>query len=180
MSQPTETATSTSSHDVSLLTDNDLYLFNEGSHYRIYDKLGAHLLTAGGDGDVLGVWAPNARPVSVIGSFNQWHPKHIHSIQAGKLGIWEGFVPGASKGALYKFHIESHHHDIASIRPDPIGLLQEKPPRTASVVWTLTTPGETVIGWSSEGRGIRSRRRFRSTKFTSARGCGSRKNTTGH
>ena len=62
MSQPTETATSTSSHDVSLLTDNDLYLFNEGSHYRIYDKLGAHLLTAGGEtGTCFGVWAPNAR-----------------------------------------------------------------------------------------------------------------------
>jgi 1,4-alpha-glucan branching enzyme len=138
MSQPTETATSTSSHDVSLLTDNDLYLFNEGSHYRIYDKLGAHMLSAGGEtGTCFGVWAPNARSVSVIGSFNQWHPKTHPLHSRGNSGIWEGFVPGASKGALYKFHIESHHHGHRVDKTDPIGLLQEKPPRTASVVWDL-------------------------------------------
>jgi len=138
MSQPTGTATSTSSHDVSLLTDNDLYLFNEGSHYRIYDKLGAHMLTAGGEtGTCFGVWAPNARSVSVIGSFNQWHPKTHPLHSRGNSGIWEGFVPGASKGALYKFHIESHHHGHRVDKTDPIGLLQEKPPRTASVVWDL-------------------------------------------
>src|SRR6267142_1578364 len=138
MSQPTETATSTSSHDVSLLTDNDLYLFNEGSHYRIYDKLGAHILTAGGEtGTYFGVWAPNARSVSVIGSFNQWHPKTHPLHSRGNSGIWEGFVPAANKGALYKFHIESHHHGHRVDKTDPIGLLQEKPPRTASVVWDL-------------------------------------------
>jgi len=138
MSQPTETATSTSHHDVSLLTENDLYLFNEGSHYRIYDKLGAHILTAGGEtGTCFGVWAPNARSVSVIGSFNQWHPKTHPLHSRGNSGIWEGFVPGANKGALYKFHIESHHHGHRVDKTDPIGLLQEKPPRTASVVWDL-------------------------------------------
>src|SRR6266576_2082323 len=138
MSQTTETATSTSRHDVSLLTDNDLYLFNEGSHYRVYDKLGAHMLTAGGEtGTCFGVWAPNARSVSVIGSFNQWHPKTHPLHSRGNSGIWEGFVPGANKGALYKFHIESHHHGHRVDKTDPIGLLQEKPPRTASVVWDL-------------------------------------------
>src|SRR6266436_7965714 len=138
MSQPTETATSTSHHDVSLLTENDLYLFNEGSHYRIYDKLGAHILTAGGEtGTCFGVWAPNARSVSVIGSFNQWHPKTHPLHSRGNSGIWEGFVPAANKGALYKFHIESHHHGHRVDKTDPIGLLQEKPPRTASVVWDL-------------------------------------------
>ena len=138
MSQTTETATSTSRHDVSLLTDNDLYLFNEGSHYRVYDKLGAHMLTAGGEpGTCFGVWAPNARSVSVIGSFNQWHPKTHPLHSRGNSGIWEGFVPGASKGALYKFHIESHHHGHRVDKTDPVGLLQEKPPRTASVVWDL-------------------------------------------
>jgi 1,4-alpha-glucan branching enzyme len=138
MSQPTETATSTARHDVSLLTDNDLYLFNEGSHYRIYDKMGSHVMTAGGEtGTCFGVWAPNARSVSVIGSFNQWHPK-THPLQSrGNSGIWEGFVPGAQKGALYKFHIESHHHGHRVDKTDPIGLLHEKPPRTASVVWNL-------------------------------------------
>ncbi len=138
MSQPTETTTSTARHDVSLLTDNDLYLFNEGSHYRIYDKMGAHLRTSAGEsGTCFGVWAPNARSVSVIGSFNQWHPKTHHLHSRGNSGIWEGFVPGAQKGALYKFHIESHHHGHRVDKADPIGLLHEKPPRTASVVWDL-------------------------------------------
>jgi 1,4-alpha-glucan branching enzyme len=138
MSQPTETATSTSRRDVSLLTENDLYLFNEGSHYRMYDKMGAHILTAGGEtGTCFGVWAPNAQSVSVIGSFNQWHPKTHPLHSRGNSGIWEGFVPGAQKGALYKFHIESHHHGHRVDKADPIGLLHEKPPRTASVVWDL-------------------------------------------
>jgi 1,4-alpha-glucan branching enzyme len=138
MSQPTEFATGTIRPEVSLLTDNDLYLFNEGSHYRIYDKMGAHLMTAGGEpGTCFAVWAPNAQSVSVIGSFNQWHPKTHPLRSRGRSGIWEGFVLGANKGALYKFHIESHHHGHRVDKTDPIGLLQEKPPRTASVVWDL-------------------------------------------
>ena len=138
MSQPTETATTTSRPDVSLLTDNDLYLFNEGSHYRIYDKMGAHLMEAGGEvGACFSVWAPNARLVSVIGDFNRWSPKTHRLHSRGTSGIWEGFIPGVKKGALYKFHIESHNHGHRIDKTDPIGLLQEKPPRTASVVWDL-------------------------------------------
>jgi 1,4-alpha-glucan branching enzyme len=138
MSQTTATAASAVRNDVSLLTDNDLYLFNEGSHYRIYDKMGAHHMTAGGEaGTCFSVWAPNAREVSVIGSFNQWHPKTHLLHSRGSSGIWEGFIPGANKGALYKFHIESHHHGHRVDKADPIGLLHEKPPRTASVVWDL-------------------------------------------
>jgi 1,4-alpha-glucan branching enzyme len=138
MSQITATTASAVRHDVSLLTENDLYLFNEGSHYRMYDKMGAHPMTAGGDaGTCFSVWAPNAREVSVIGSFNHWHPKTHLLHSRGSSGIWEGFVPGASKGALYKFHIESHHHGHRADKADPIGLLHEKPPRTASVVWDL-------------------------------------------
>jgi len=138
MSQTTATAASAVRHDVSLLTDNDLYLFNEGSHYRIYDKMGAHHITSGGEaGTCFSVWAPNAREVSVIGGFNQWHPK-THSLHSrGSSGIWEGFIAGANKGALYKFHIESKHHGHRVDKADPIGLLHEKPPRTASVVWDL-------------------------------------------
>jgi len=138
MSQPTETATTTSRPDVSLLTDNDFYLFNEGSHYRIYDKMGAHLMEAGGEvGACFSVWAPNARLVSVIGDFNRWSPKTHRLHSRGTSGIWEGFIPGVKKGALYKFHIESHNHGHRIDKTDPIGLLQEKPPRTASVVWDL-------------------------------------------
>ena len=98
-------------HDVSLLSDQDLYLFNEGSHYRLYEKMGAHLVsTKGEQGAYFAVWAPAAREVFVMGDFNGWnHRSHpLHS--RGTSGIWEGFVPGLGKGALYKFHIYSHHH----------------------------------------------------------------------
>src|SRR5437660_2421928 len=121
-----------------LLTDHDLYLFNEGSNYRIYEKMGAHLVTHDGQsGTVFSVWAPNARSVSVLGSFNGWDPKTHKLSPRGSSGIWEGFVPGASHGALYKFHIDSQRHGYRVDKADPIGLLHEKPPRTASVVWNL-------------------------------------------
>jgi 1,4-alpha-glucan branching enzyme len=139
MSRPTETAPAAVRHDFSLLTENDLYLFNEGSHYRIYDKMGAHLSRSGGEdqGTTFSVWAPNAREVSVIGGFNQWHPKTHPLRPRGSSGIWEGFVPGVGKGTLYKYHIESNSHGYRVDKTDPIGFLQEKPPRTASVVWDL-------------------------------------------
>src|SRR5947209_16462753 len=94
-----------------LLSDQDLYLFNEGSNYRMYDKMGAHLVSQNGEaGTVFSVWAPNARSVSVVGSFNGWDPKTHRLVPRGSSGIWEAFVPGATKGALYKFHIESNRH----------------------------------------------------------------------
>jgi 1,4-alpha-glucan branching enzyme len=125
-------------YDVSLLTDNDLYLFNEGSHYRLYDKMGAHLTESKGvQGTIFSVWAPNARNVYVIGSFNGWDHSS-HPLQPrGSSGIWEGFIPGAGKGTVYKFHIVSNQHGHRVDKADPIGLLHEKPPRTASVVWDL-------------------------------------------
>jgi len=125
-------------YDVPLLTEQDFYLFNEGSHYRIYDKMGAHLVNVNGvEGTVFSVWAPNARNVYVIGSFNGWdHGSHPLQPRASS-GIWEGFIPGAGKGTLYKFHIVSNHHGHRADKADPVGLLHEKPPRTASVVWDL-------------------------------------------
>ena len=125
-------------YDVSLLTDNDLYLFNEGSHYRLYEKMGAHLTESKGvQGTVFSVWAPNARNVYVIGSFNGWDHSS-HPLQPkGSSGIWEGFIPGAGKGTVYKFHIVSNQHGHRVDKADPLGLLHEKPPRTASVVWDL-------------------------------------------
>jgi len=125
-------------YDVSLLTAEDFYLFNEGTHYRIYEKMGAHLAEYdGAKGTIFSVWAPNARQVSVTGSFNGWN-RHSHPLQArGSSGIWEGFIPGVAKGALYKFHIESNHHGHETEKADPVGVATEKPPRTASVVWDL-------------------------------------------
>jgi 1,4-alpha-glucan branching enzyme len=134
----TNTLTASPRYDFSLLTEQDLYLFNEGNHYRIHDKLGAHLTTVDGEpGVCFSVWAPNAREVTVMGSFNDWNPRS-HSLHArGSSGIWEGFVPGVSKGALYKFHIISQHHGYVADKADPFGVYHEKPPRTASVAWDL-------------------------------------------
>ncbi|MBZ5707297.1 MAG: 1,4-alpha-glucan branching protein GlgB [Acidobacteriia bacterium] len=136
--KPATQTLATVRHDISPLTEQDLYLFNEGNHYRIYDKMGAHLATAGEEpGTCFSVWAPSAREVSVMGSFNGWNP-HSHPLRPrGSSGIWEGFVPGVGKGTLYKFHIASQHHGHVADKADPIALLNEKPPRTASVVWDL-------------------------------------------
>src|SRR5438270_2781712 len=88
-------------HDFSLLTDQDLYLFNEGSHYRVHEKLGAHMVDVGGEpGTAFSVWAPAAREVHVIGDFNGWN-NQAHALHSrGSSGIWEGFIPGLGKGAL--------------------------------------------------------------------------------
>lgn len=124
--------------DVSLLTAQDLYLFNEGRHFRAYNKLGAHLIDAGGErGTCFSVWAPNAREVSVIGSFNQWDDRKHRLKPRGNSGIWEGFVPNAGKGDLYKFRIHSHYQDYVVDKADPFGMWHEKPPATASVIWDL-------------------------------------------
>src|SRR3569833_3701097 len=105
-----------------LLTDQDLYLFNEGSHYRMYDKLGAHVVdVAGVHGAGFGVWAPAAREVSVIGDFNGWNNQANVLNPRGSSGIWEGFIPGLEKGALYKFHIVSHHHGYRVDKADAFG-----------------------------------------------------------
>src|ERR1700687_3591600 len=134
----TPTLAQTPTSAVSLLTDQDLHLFNEGTHYQIYDKLGAHLTTvAGKPGTDFAVWAPNASAVSVVGDFNGWDTQS-HPLKArGSSGIWEGFVPGVGKGALYKYHIVSHNQGYVAEKADPFGMFHEKPPRTASVVWDL-------------------------------------------
>src|SRR5438874_6277987 len=86
-------------YDFSLLTDHDLYLFNEGTHYRLYEKLGSHLMTVEGQaGTYFAVWAPNAEHVSVMGSFNGWN-KETHPLRPKESsGIWQGFIPGVEKG----------------------------------------------------------------------------------
>jgi 1,4-alpha-glucan branching enzyme len=120
------------------LTKQDLYLFNEGTHRRLHDKLGSHLVRADGvQGTCFAVWAPNARAVSVVGDFNGWQAGG-NSLQAvGESGIWDGFVAGVTKGARYKYHIVSRHRDHVAEKADPFAVHHETPPRTASVVWDL-------------------------------------------
>src|SRR5437879_2239589 len=93
-------------HDVSLLTDHDIYLFNEGTHYRLYDKLGAHVLNHNGvEGTYFAVWAPNAEQVAVMGDFNGWNRSSHPLRPRSSSGIWQGFLPGLGRGANYKYHI---------------------------------------------------------------------------
>jgi 1,4-alpha-glucan branching enzyme len=125
-------------HMSGMLTDTDLHLFNEGTHYRLYEKLGAHLTQRDGQsGALFNVWAPNARAVSVIGDFNHWN-KESHPLHAqGGSGIWSGFIPGVRESAGYKYHIESRHGEYRVDKTDPIGFYHEQSPKTASLVWDL-------------------------------------------
>jgi 1,4-alpha-glucan branching enzyme len=127
------------SFDVSLLTQDDLYLFNEGTHYQLYNKLGARPLTADGiNGTYFAVWAPNAAQVSVMGDFNHWD-KASHALRPrGQSGIWEGFIPGIGRGTIYKYHIISRYQGYQVDKSDPLALYNEVPPRTASIVWDLS------------------------------------------
>ena len=135
---PTTQEVSPVRYDVSLLTAKKIYLFNEELRYRIYDKMGAHVVESNGTtGTVFSVWAPNAREVSVVGDFNGWNPQSHPLQHRGSSGIWEGFIPGLGKGTMYKFHIHSTQLAYQIEKTDPVGLFAEKPPRTASVVWDL-------------------------------------------
>ena len=123
---------------VSLLSDDDLYLFNEGTHTRLWERLGAHPVRAkDADGTFFAVWAPNARSVSVIGDFNGWDPRAHSLFPRGSSGIWEGFIEGIGKGNLYKFHVVSRIGGYRADKADPFALFSEVPPKTGSVVWDL-------------------------------------------
>ncbi len=125
-------------HDVSLLSSDDLFLFNEGSHFALWEKLGAHLMGAGAEaGTCFAVWAPDADAVAVAGDFNGWSRESHPLAPRGTSGIWEGFIPGVGKGALYKYHVRSRFFGYRVDKADPFAFRQELPPRTGSVVWDL-------------------------------------------
>jgi 1,4-alpha-glucan branching enzyme len=125
-------------YDTSLLSDDDLYLFNEGSHYKLYEKLGAHPMTVNGTiGTYFAVWAPNARDVYVIGNFNGWDRTRHRLQPRGKSGIWEGFINGIGPGSIYKYYIVSRYHNYTVEKADPFAFYAETPPRTASIVQNL-------------------------------------------
>jgi 1,4-alpha-glucan branching enzyme len=122
----------------SFISDGDLYLFNEGTHARLYEKLGAHRAKIGrAEGTYFAVWAPNAEAVFVTGSFNDWNKEtHLLSRRANS-GIWEGFIPGVGKGALYKYFVKSRSMGYRADKSDPFSIFNEIPPKTASIVWDL-------------------------------------------
>ncbi|HET9624099.1 MAG TPA: alpha-amylase family glycosyl hydrolase, partial [Kofleriaceae bacterium] len=115
----------------SLLTADDLYWFNQGTHYRLYEKLGAHVVDGG---TWFAVWAPNATAVSVIGDWNGWKPGRDPLAPRGSSGIWEGGVAKIGHGARYKFAITGPD-GVVRDKADPCAARAEHPPATASVVW---------------------------------------------
>jgi 1,4-alpha-glucan branching enzyme len=119
----------------SRLTDQDIYLFNEGTHRRLADRLGAHAMPDGG-GYSFAVWAPNATTVSVIGDFNHWNGEAAGLSSRESSGIWEGVVPDAQRGQVYKFQIKTRDGRQLE-KADPYAVRTETPPRTGSVLWDL-------------------------------------------
>jgi 1,4-alpha-glucan branching enzyme len=124
-------------YDFTLITEYDVYLFKEGTHTKLYEKLGAHIVEFDGiQGVHFAVWAPNAEYVSVIGDFNGWN-KSSHPLKKREddSGIWFGFIPGIKKGSLYKYYIVRGNYKID--KADPFAFFCEKPPKTASIIWNF-------------------------------------------
>jgi 1,4-alpha-glucan branching enzyme len=120
-----------------VVSDYDLYLFQEGTFYKAYEKLGAHrMVHEGVEGVHFAVWAPNADRVSVIGDFDRWDGR-VHAMRAlTPAGVWEIFVPGLSTGCKYKYEIRTRDGTTLQ-KADPFGFLFETPPLSASIVWDL-------------------------------------------
>jgi len=120
------------------LNEYDLYLIGEGTHYENYEKLGAHVREiAGVRGVLFGVWAPNAKRVSVVGDFNRWDGRAHAMRSRGLTGVWEIFLPGLEEGSLYKFEILSRVEERLGLKSDPYGFAAELRPKTASVVCNI-------------------------------------------
>ncbi|TME16009.1 MAG: 1,4-alpha-glucan branching protein GlgB [Chloroflexi bacterium] len=126
------------STQVSLLTSDDLYLFNEGTNYRLANKFGSHVVEVGGrKGTYFAVWAPNAQHVSVIGDFNKWDERANPLQVKGNSGVWEGFLEGISQGAIYKYRVIGRGGRFQVDKADPFAFHCETPPKTGSIVWKL-------------------------------------------
>ncbi|RKR06455.1 1,4-alpha-glucan branching enzyme [Maribacter vaceletii] len=142
----------------SLFSDFDINLFKSGKHYRLYEKLGSHVIEVNGvKGTYFAVWAPTARTVSVVGNFNDWSDGvHELNVRWDQSGIWEGFLPNVGHGEIYKYKIYSNNHGAVTEKADPFARYCEHPPRTASVVWDkeYTWEDKKWMGYRKEKNGL--------------------------
>ena len=123
-----------------VLADSDVHLLTEGSHLRLWEKLGAHPTTVRGVGGVaFAVWAPHASRVAVVGDFNDWDGRRHAMRRRHECGVWEIFLPGVTEGALYKFEIKSSEGALLPSKSDPLAFRTEPRPGAASVVYDLGT-----------------------------------------
>ncbi|MDR0999585.1 MAG: 1,4-alpha-glucan branching protein GlgB [Clostridiales bacterium] len=121
-----------------VMSELDRYLFGQGTHYEIYDKMGSHPLTHQGvEGVLFAVWAPNAKRVSVIGDFNAWDGRRNPMRALGESGIWELFVPGLKQYDRYKYEVKTHGGDLLQ-KSDPYGNFAELRPSTSSLVYDIS------------------------------------------
>ena len=131
-----------------ILGELDLHLLSEGTHFRLYEKLGAHLIRHEGvDGVSFAVWAPNAVRVSVVGPFNDWDGRRHAMRKRPEAGVWEIFIPGLEAGTLYKYEILGPGNELLPLKADPLGFQQENPPATASIVHGLPRLAATDTAW---------------------------------
>jgi 1,4-alpha-glucan branching enzyme len=129
-----------------VLSEDDLFLFNEGNHFKLYEKFGAQLITHEGVAGVsFAVWAPNAERVSVIGDFNNWDGRRHPLRPRGASGVWEIFIPHLRAGDLYKYEIKTRYQGYVATKADPFGFGSEMRPGTSSVVCDLH------FDWHDEG-----------------------------
>jgi 1,4-alpha-glucan branching enzyme len=131
-----------------LLSDFDLYLIGEGTHYQKYERMGAHPVVVDGVAGVLfGVWAPNATRVSVVGDFNQWDGRVSPMRHRGASGVWELFLPGLAEGAIYKYEIRPMSGGPPLLKADPYAFRSELRPNTGSIVARLDRHKWNDSGW---------------------------------
>ena len=153
MTETPEDPTQGPAGDPDELTEYDLHLFQEGRHWRLWEKLGAHLVTRDGRPGVrFAVWAPEAARASVVGDFNAWEVGAHPLARRGTSGVWEGFVPGLEEGATYKYAITSQHGDYQVQKADPFAFWFQVRPDTASRVRDLGGYAWGDAAWMKERR----------------------------
>ncbi len=141
-----------------VLGEIDEYLLGEGTHQRLWQVLGAHVMThEGEDGTHFAVWAPNAKRASVVGAFNFWDGRRHVMRRRGATGVWEIFIPGVGEGSPYKFELVAADGRRLPLKADPVGFGAEHPPATASVVRDIGGYGWDDSDWMNTRAGRNAR-----------------------